>query len=367
MKPAAPPSASASPAVPAATPAFTLVRELDCDEAYLNLLPPKAFVSCGQQLLLVEGDEVREDASYLSGIEPEEPSFLWQINGVAGQWPDAAWLGRNRSTETAAQGRVYRWSGKRWEPVADARRDEPLSELLPWTSQRAVALVQPPHTFGARFIALGSPAFKVPSFTPPTLPHEHCRSRLRAEVQTAVAPGELLVAGGQVCDVVRVGGKRDTVHAGLGVERFTPERAQGELQLMDGLPDLPPHAVWQATALVAVTPRNALLAARAVIDRAHTVGYLARWDGTRFRAEPPPFPGGIDRLWAQSPDVLWATDLDGHLWRGRGTSWQRIGWQPPSPTDTEITHVWARAPDDVWVLTRTLSRSKSAVFHGRVE
>ncbi len=361
------PLASARPPEPATTPAFELVKTLNCDEAYLHLLSPMAFVSCGQDLFVVDGNEIHAAPTYQRGIEPQQPSFLWQIASMVGTWPDAAWLGRNRSTESAAQGQLQRWTGARWSRVADARRDEPLSALLPWTKQRAVALVQPPNVFGARFIALGAPGFAVPRFTSPKLSHAHCRSRLRAEVQVALAPGNLLVAGGQVCDVVPAKGGTDTVHAGLGVEHFRADAPQGELLLLDGLPELPPHAVWEATSLVAAAPDDALLAARSDIDATHRAHYLARFDGTRFRALPPPIPGGIERLWAEAPDVLWATDREGHLWRGRSDIWQRIAWQPPVPADAELTHVWARGPNDIWILTRSLRRSVSAVFHGRVD
>jgi hypothetical protein len=125
--------------------------------------------------------------------------------------------------------------------------------------------------------------------------------------------------------------------------------------------------VWEATALVATGADSALLAAQSAIDQTHLVGYLARWDGKSFHPQPQPFPGVIHRMWPESPDVLWATDTQGHLWRGQGTSFQRIAWQPPNPTDTAITEVCARGPNDVWVLTRSLTRHKSAVFHGRVE
>ena len=368
-RPQAERASSVAPAEPTSPRAasLALVRELDCGEAHLHLLPPKAFLSCGQELMLIEGDELRTDPSYQRGIEPEQPSFLWEIVAMAGQWPDAIWLARNRSTESAAQGRIHRWTGQRWERVADAMRDEPVSTVLPWTNQRAVALLQPPLGFGARLMPLGKPSFRAPRFTAPRLAHAHCRSRLRAEVQAALASGDLLFAGGQVCDVVSNHGDNDTTYAGLGVEHFTPDRAQSELLLLDELPAVPPHAVWQATALAAIGPDSALLAAQSVIDQTHTVGYLARWDGKSFHALPQPFPGLVQRIWAESPDVLWATDTQGRLWQGRGASFRRIAWEPPNPTDTEITELWARGPNDVWVLTHSKSHSKSAVFHGRVE
>src|SRR5689334_22378155 len=130
---------SAHPADAAPTPTFELVKSLGCSEAHLHVLSPMAFLSCGQDLLVVDGNEVRAAPSYQRGIEPEQPSFLWEIASMVGTWPDAAWLGRNRSTESAAQGQLQRWTGERWTRVADARRDEPLSALLPWTKQRAVA------------------------------------------------------------------------------------------------------------------------------------------------------------------------------------------------------------------------------------
>jgi hypothetical protein len=371
----APSAASAAAEVPSSAPSgsapkpgdvdFRPVQELDCDEAYLHVLPTKTFLSCNQRLLVIEGDAVREEPSYQRGIPPEEPVFLWQITSVAGWWPDAAWLGRNRSTEYAAQGELFRWKGQQWAKVADARRDEPLSDLLPWTDERVVALVQPPHTFGARFIPLGSSPFAVPSFTAPKVPHERCRSRLRAQVQTAVAPGELLVAGGQVCDVTRVHGQWEPVYSGLGVERFTAGQPRGQLMLLELPPEAPPDAVRDATALVAVGPNRALLAAHAVLDGGRTLGVLARWDGARFHAEPAPFAEGIGRLWVGGPDRLWATDRTGHLWRAEAGRWERVPWEPPEPEATEITTVWVRSPGDVWLIARQMRENRSVVYHAR--
>ena len=325
---------------------FHRVRELGCDEAMLHLLPGKAFLSCHQQLMTIEGDEVRSDPTYQRGIEPEEPIFRWQITSLAGDWPDAAWLGRNRTTEFAAQGELFRWSGRRWEKVADAGRDEPLAGLLPWTERHVLALVQPPDLFGARFLLLGEAARRAPSFTPPKASHERCRSRLRAEVQTAVAPGEVMVAGGQVCDVVGVRGQQEPVYSGVGVERFTADEPRGRLLLLETPAEAPPDATWEVTALVAVGPKDVLLAARAVLGASRVVGLLARWDGERFRPEQAPFEGGIHRLWVESPAVLWATDRQGNLWRGRGERWRRVAWQPPEPAGTEITRVWVRGDPD---------------------
>jgi hypothetical protein len=342
-----------------------LVKELDCDEAYLYPLPEKTFLSCGQQLMTLEGGELVVDASYQRGLEPEQPAFLWQIAGMAGSWPGTAWLATNRTTQNAARGFIYRWSGQRWEQVAAAKADEPLSALVPWSDQRALALVEPALGFGARFIPLGK-AFQPPLFTAPKLAHAHCRSRIRTEAAVAPAPGEVMVAGGQVCDVVRTSGQNDTVHSGIGVERFTVGEARGTLMLLDDLPELPPHAVWEVTALVASSRAEVLLAARAIVDATRTVSYFARWDGVRFRSVPLPFAGGIRRLWRESDDALWATDLEGQIWRGHAASWQRVAWQPPEPRDTEITRVFAASPTDVWVLTRHLSRSKSEAFHARL-
>ncbi len=346
---------------------FHRVRELDCYEAILHVLGGRAFLSCHQQLLTIEGDEVLSDPAYQRGIEPEEPIFRWQITSLAGDWPNAAWLGRNRTTEFAAQGEIFRWTGRRWDKVADARRDEPLAGLLPWTERHVLALLQPADLFGARFLSLGEAGRAVPSFTPPRVPHERCRSRLRAEVQTAVAPGEVMVAGGQVCDVVGVRGRPEPVYSGVGVERFTAGDPRGQLLLIETPPEAPPDATWEVTALVAAGPKDVLLSARAVLGASRVVGLLARWDGERFRPQPAPFDGGIHRLWVESPAVLWATDRQGDLWRGRAGRWRRVAWRPPEPADSEITRVWVRSPNDVWLVTRRMADNKSVVYHGQVE
>ena len=359
------PSVSLPTQTEAATTDLRMLRELDCDEAYLHVLPGKTFLSCGQELLVVERNEVRSDPSYQLGIEREQPSWLWWITDMAGMWPDAVWLGTNRSTTAAAEGWLYHWSDQRWVEATDAGRNVQLSALLPWTDRSVLALVEPANAFGARFMPLGKGLSKAPSFTAPKVPHEYCRSRLRAEAEAVVAPGEIMVAGGQVCDVVIVHGQKDLVHSGIGVERFTADSPHGQLVLLDDLPEIRSNATWEVTALVTVTPSEVLLAAHSVIDAARTVGYLARWDGINFRTEPMPLPGGINKLWVEGPEVLWATDLQGRLWHGHTEGWQLAPWQPPDPADTEITRVWERGPKDVWILTRKLSRSKSAVFHGR--
>jgi hypothetical protein len=364
--PEPPPTQPSATPPPEALAEFKLVKEFACDAARLHALRGKTFASCGQELWVVDGDEIRYVPSYQRGIEREQPSFLWGIDSIAGDWPEAAWLGTNRTTNNSARGRLHRWNGQRWVKVGDAEWWEPLYDLLPWTNQTVLALVQPANTYGARFIPLGKKPFTAPTFTRPALPYRDCFTRIHAEAQAVLGPGDIMVAGARVCEVVMAKGQKDGVYAGIGVERFHAESPQGELMLLPGVPEEPIRSSWEVTALAAVTPRKVLLAAHAALDGKRNLAYFARWNGTEFVSEPPPIEGGVGKMWVESPKVLWATDLQGQLWRARAAAWRKVPWalHIDSPV-TEITQVWARGPDDVWVVVWNQGASTSAVYHGK--
>ncbi len=163
-------------------------------------------------------------------------------------------------------------------------------------------------------------------------------------------------------------GHKEGIHSGIGVERFRADSPSGELRLLTGFPpEAPPDAAWEVTALVARTPDEVFLAAQSAIGQGRRIGYWARWNGTNFVSEPPPIDGGVHRLWVETPEVLWATDLQEGLWRARGGKWRRVPWSPPDAADTEISQVWARGPDDVWIITYQPLKNRSGLYHGRWE
>jgi hypothetical protein len=350
---------------PGVTADFTLVKELACADASLHVLAGKTFLSCEQELLVVEGNELRSDPGYQRGLVRVEPSFIWNIGSMAGDWPDAAWLGSNRTLDISAQARFHRWTGDHWVRVGDARRYEPVYWLLPWTKGCILALVQPDYSRNVRFIPLGAKAFVAPRFTQPKKPNNHCMVRMYAQAYAVLGPGDIMLAGGAVCDAVTVSGQPDAVFDRIGVERFQASKAQGELILLPGVPVMEPDMQWKVTAMVAVTPQKVLVAAQSVMRDDRKIPLFARWDGNSFSPEASPIEGGIENLWVESPEVLWATDLQGQLWIGRSGHWQRVRWQPPK--DHEIAQIWARGADDVWLVTQHhWSGPHSSVFHGRL-
>jgi hypothetical protein len=352
-----------APSAPS-TANFRLVREFEeCDYAYLYPLPGKTLLSCAQDLYVIEGGEVRSDPAYQRGIEQEEPRFLWGIMSVAGSWPGSAWLGTNRTTASAAYGEYFQWTGERWKKMGSAKQlGLPLWEVLPWTEQRAVALLEPPYVSGARLIPLGDKPFSVPRFTRPALPHDHCLTRIYIQATAILGPGDIMVAG-WACDVVSNHGTKDTVYNGIGVERLRAGMAHGEFSLVDALPEAPLRSSWEVTALVATGPSQAYLAANCRLNRDNTTGYFARWQGTTFAPQAPPFEGVVNLLWFEQPDVIWATDLQHNLWRGQSGNWVRVPWDRPGGEDTEITQGWALGPNDIWLITRSMSQGKRAIYH----
>jgi len=361
--PSATPSPSSALPSTSARADFRLVKEFDCDEASLHALQEKTFLSCGQELFVLEGDEVRSDPTYQRGLEHGDP--YWQIVGMGGHWPDAAWLGTTLTPGRTIHSELFGWIGARWQKVGDTKlRQEPLVKVLPWTEQRAVALVECFNSICNHFMPLGNKPFAVPQFTRPAMPNDDCDSRIRIEAIAVLSPGDIMVAGGQACDVVLNGRKEEVRYTGIGIERLRAGLPQGEFSLLDGLPAVPRYIVWHVNALVAMGPSEVMLAASAAVSQTRNVGYFARWAGTKFVEQAMPIDGIVDKLWLEKTDVLWATDLQGQLWRGHTGKMVRVPWEKPGGQDTEITHVWASGPNDIWLLTRGRSVMKSALYHG---
>jgi hypothetical protein len=185
---------------------------------------------------------------------------------------------------------------------------------------------------------------------------------MSVEETTELGPADMMVAGGQTCDVEP---NRGVVYTGLGVERLRAGSPQGEFLKLEGVPKIPLSTAWTLTALVALGASDVLVAANSVINQEQTVGYFGRWQGATFTAQPSPFEGPVNLLWFETPDVLWATDLQHSLWRRQAGNWARVPWVKPEGDDTEITQGWARGANDVWLVTHSTSRKSSAVYHSR--
>ena len=65
-----------------------------------------------------------------------------------------------------------------------------------------MALVQPDYERNVRFIPLGSKAFVAPRFTQPKKPNFRCMVRMYADAYAVLGPGDIMLAGGAVCDTL---------------------------------------------------------------------------------------------------------------------------------------------------------------------
>ncbi len=347
------------------SPTFELVKQFDSECAVLHPLPEKTFVSCNQELYVIEGDEIRSEPMYTKGIEPETPVFNFGIASIAGNWPNAAWLGTNRTTASSAYGEFYHWTGEQWHKEGNSMKlGLALWDIAQWSEERAVAIMQPTLGFGARLIALGNKPFAVPRFTQPALTHEHCPTRMQVQITATLSPGDVMVAG-WACDVSLERGVRTTVYSGLGIERLRATSSVGEFSVLRGLSEHALSSSCRATALVPLSPSEVLLAAHCRINRDDTVGYFARLIGTSFVEEHLPIDGIVKLVWRESNDVFWATDLENRLWRGQAGNWARVQWEVPDGEASEITQGWARGPNDVWLVTQNNAARTSAVYRAR--
>ncbi len=360
--PAAPSAAPSGGAALAAT--FARVAELPCGEARLHPLDGVTLLSCGKTLWEASAGGLRRTPEREAGLHPDEPDGIWGITAVAGAWPDAAWLSTTRSTTYSGQSHFFRWRGARWEPTSDANVDECTVGIVPWSDGGALGLVQPGLRHATRFVPIGVPAAKVPRFTAPAQPNDACRSRLSAEAFAVLAPGDAMVLGGQICDPAGAA-PLPAVYAGLGAERLRVGEAQGSLAVVPTPAGVPGDATWKVTGAAVLSPTELWIAANSYVEPRGHVPLLARWDGARFTLERPPNGAVLEQLWAERPALLWATDLEGGLWRGRGGRWQRVEG-PPLGRDDRITTVLARAADDVWIVVTLWHENRSVVFHGRV-
>lgn len=344
--------------------AFDRVAELPCGEASLHALDGITLLSCGKTLWEIGAGALRRTPEREAGLHPADPDLIWAITTVAGAWPDAAWLSTTRSTTYSGQSHFFRWTGTRWKPAGDAAPDEGTVGIVPWSDGGALGLVQPGLRRTTRFVPIGVPAAKVPRFTAPARPNDACRARVWAEAFAVLAPGDGMVLGGQICDTAGAA-PSEAVYAGLGAERFRVGETQGSLAVVPTPAGLPEDVTWEVTSAVVLSPTELWLAANAHVEPRGRVPLLARWDGARFTLERPPTEAGLEQLWAERPALLWATDLEGGLWRGRGERWQRVEG-PPRGRDDRVTAVWAPAADDVWIVTSLGRENRSVVFHGRV-
>jgi len=108
--------------------------------------------------------------------------------------------------------------------------------------------------------------------------------RMYADAYAVLGPGDIMLAGGAVCDTLTTNGELDAVYDRIGIERFQANRAQGELMLLPGLPVTPPNTEWKVTAIVAVTPNKVLVAAQTVLRDGRKIPLLR--DGTATASAP---------------------------------------------------------------------------------
>jgi hypothetical protein len=308
----------------------------------------------------VEADQILEDATLQKGLEREKARYT--IAGVVGNWPDAVWLGTNPEGTSGPAGEFFRLAGERWKKVGRPH-SELMTFMLPWTEQRAVAILEPPYVHGDRLVPVGNEPFTVPRFTRPLVANDRCITRMAVEATAVLGPGDVMVAGGQTCDFAE--GRGVVVYTGIGAERLQADQPQGKFKQLEGVPKVPLSSVWTVTALLALGPSEVLLAANSVINQERTLGYFARWQGDTFSQQALPFDGVVNLLWLEKPDVLWATDVRHNVWRRQADKWVSVPWAKPAGDDTEITQGWARGPNDIWLVTRNQSQKTSAIYHGR--
>ena len=277
------------------------------------------------------------DAKYRAG-----PPVMRGVSGLAGDWPDDAWITMIQSTPDAGQGAVYHWQDG-WKSVGKSLPSRwTYLGISEWSKGRKLTLARnylhgaivPP----AKFKIVSGPPGQVPVLTRGTV--SHCASKLLPYAFVSFASGLVLVYG-ELCS----GGAP-------AIETFRPGSARGKIEVLEGFRDercsrQPASCAEEAAFFDARSESDIWLVQSK---------RLAHYDGSSWSfVEAPASKQNVAALSAAGT-VVWVvtknTGLEaeppGELWRRQGAGeWELV----PVPDFADYPR-WARGPTDVVALTR---------------
>lgn len=358
------PEAPPTPEPARATLKRRLIAERAC-EAEVFAVEGRTFVTCGQELLVLEAGQLRSEPTLTRGLELNvNPLGGRRLVSVAGRWPDALWAatGEVSGGGNSHQLNFFRFRKDRWAKVhasvelggAEGRA------IFPWTADGLAAIAARAFE-STRFIAFSAKPVALPRLTKAMQSQAEreqylcVNAMIYPETWARLGHGDVMIFSGQLCGVAGKGEHERW----LGVERLRVGRATGELTLLPVPDDAPASMHWTVIASAALSPAQVLVVVSGIPTEhspstpARGFVQFVRWDGASWRAERSPL-GEITGLWALD-DRFAATDEQGALWLEQEAQWSAVDWV----TDEPSSDVWSSgrisqllAADGAWWLVR---------------
>lgn len=350
--PSAPAAANvAPPKAPSVLAKRELVDELRC-EAEMFRVGARSLLACGEDILVLEGAQLRLDATLSAGLGLVVNDLGGRrIAYMAGEFPDAAWA---ETLEVSGGGnahtlRFFRWRKDRWVATGKSAELGGAEERVAfaWTADGMGVLAAKAFESTRFFAFSGKPAI-APSLTSAkqskaAQEQYPCRSVMIAPQHAVqLAPGDVMVLSGQMCAIP--GSPNEDTR--MGVERLRVGQKQGEVTALPMPSDLPAGVIWNVDGAAALSSNEVLVAARGFDSPSGDqptkhFSYLARFDGNAWHLESAPFQR-VTGLWALGGSFA-AFDDKATLWLRRSSGWLPVEWAP-STTPAPAEDAWARAP-----------------------
>lgn len=347
-------------APPAPVSPFVVLGQLPADLTLHGVGAQGFLVSASGIELSLVGDEVEQDPLLKRGL-PLPTTEMFEAGGVAGRWPDAAWLATTHPYARTGFSTLWSWNGKQWSRQRSTTPGFFVDAIQPWISGSFLALEQSGMLFDARFRVFRAPPGAVlPQFDPVQRGGDFslCVTPIRAAGFVAFASGDVVVAGLR-CDPAST--KIEPV-----VVRWAPGRARGVTDVLPGTggESGAEASSWEVTAVAASSPTDVFVAAvkswsTKPDNERHTAQYFAHFDGKQWSQLPAPVPEGVQRLWVLADGSLLALSPWGEIWSSTSepltAPWTRVPLpqlaQHPQER-TQVLGLWPRAPGDYWAVAR---------------
>ena len=363
-----PPPVAAQPASPPVNGATVVETKAPASPFFVvGEVPPgarifgtgeRAFVSGEEHIFYtLVGDDVVHDPLLERGMPDDS---LFYIEGIAGSWPDSAWLATTHAAGRSGFSKIWRWDGKRWVHRQSLIESRFIFGIRNWTGGRQLALEQAGMMFDASFLQLSGPKdVTLPAFARNKNVQSFCYTALMVQAFETLPSGEVFTAG-QRCS--------EDMTEGLGVVRWAPGVKNGTIDSLPNTQDASGSSTnLTITGMAVRSPTDVYVSAAKALwnandKRDERSAYLAHFDGSRWQEVSSKVPGVIESLATSSDGTLLVANDRGELYSG--SSFDAL---TPLPTPSElakdgartfVASFWLRAPGDLWAVVNVAPPSE---------
>jgi hypothetical protein len=274
----------------------------DPSEPELRAMDNQIFVSVDAGLWPIRDGRVVAEESLSEGL-----TGFGAIVGVAGHWPDDAWVTFITGNGRIGWGELYRWSKTVWMHDSSLNQGRVFLGFSSWSQHRLLAMAIDTPMLGPPRVEFRVPGGKRPALklTPGS---GTCPYAINPLAFAATRRGDVFVFGSRCTD-----DEEDTPQA-AAVEWFAPGASKSTLVPIESQ-TLAARHIWEDTPF-AFADRDG-----DEIVACLGGGPLVRFDGKSFRAVDSPH-GGVESLAYAGDGTLWAVATGAVYSRGKAGKWR---------------------------------------------